>query len=168
MFRSPLRLRSAVVRAALGLAVLALLLPVRANVTVVPAQTVPMPGSGAGGASGGGRGGESGCFGNACVPSAAVVPMPAPSALVPMPVPARLVPWAQSVYWSPPASASSYGSQSLANIDAYLANQCLRSGNRQYYCKGSLNAQQLDWIQRIGQVQLQQTHIRWGNSWTVR
>lgn len=155
--------------AALASSILALLPPALANITVVPAQTVPMPGSGAAGANGGGRGGDSGCYGNACVPSAAVVPMPAPAALVPMPVPAKLVPWAQSVYWSPPAaSSSSYGSQSLANIDAYLANQCLRSANRQYYCKGSLNAQQLDWIQRTGQVQLQQTHSRWGNSWIVR
>ena len=130
-----------------------------ANVNVVPGRVIEMPGSGGGGGGGGGSAGRTECRGNACVPSAVVVPWP---------VPATEVPWAQSVYWAPAAASSNYGRESLSNIDAYLAGQCLRSGNRQYYCKGSLNPQQIEWIQRLGQVQLQQTHIRWGDSWYVR
>ena len=146
-----------------------------AQLNVVPAQEVEMPGSRSG--SGGGTGAAQGCTGNACVDSAVVVPMPGPGAVVPWPtpgrvvpwpIPAREVPWAQSVYWAPSSSGGSYGRQSLRNIDAYLADQCRRSSNRQYYCKGSLNAQQIDWINRVGHVQLQQTHYRWGDSWYIR
>ena len=82
---------------------------------------------------------------------------------------ASSVPWAASVY-QPASDASDYGKRSLANIDAYLASQCSRSGNSQYYCTNKpLTATQLDWINRVTGVQMQQTHYRCGsNSWCIR
>lgn len=82
---------------------------------------------------------------------------------------ARSVPWAASVY-QPTSDESDYGKRSLANIDAYLASQCKRSGNRQYYCTNKpLSYSQLEWINRATGVQMQQTHYRCGSdSWCVR
>ena len=82
---------------------------------------------------------------------------------------ASSVPWAASVY-QPTSDESDYGKRSLANIDAYLASQCRRAGNRQYYCANKpLSYNQLDWINRVTGVQMQQTHYRCGSdSWCVR
>ena len=144
--------------------------PASANIYVPEARTVEMPGSG-----GSNNEGPSytqrpsyGCNGNACVREATITPMPGPGKIVPMPLPAALVPWAQSVYWAPSTDSSEYGKRSLLLIDEYLAGQCARSGNRQYYCKTSLNSQQIDWVNRLGTVQLEQTHYRWGNGWYAR
>ena len=110
--------------------------PALANIYVEPAKTVPFPTQGR------------------------TVPFPSQTNTVPWPVPASSVPWASSVYYAP---RSEYGTNSLRNIDAYLADQCKRSGNRQYYCTGTqLNSSQLDWINSVGKVQLQQTHYRCG------
>jgi hypothetical protein len=101
---------------------------------------------------------------NIQIKEATVVPFPAPGPVTqwPTPAPASSVPWASTVYYAP--KESTYGKDSLRNIDAYLAEQCRRSGGRQYYCAGRpLNQQQIDWINSVGRTQLQQTHYRCGS-----
>lgn len=102
---------------------------------------------------------------NVNVREGVVTPWPIESVIVPWPVPANTVPWASNVYYLQGTSA--YGKTSLQYIDSYLYNQCRRSGGRQYYCAGRpLKSQQIDMINRVGQLQMQRTHYRCGsNSW---
>lgn len=130
------RLVAASVVAGLG-SIIAVANPASANIQVEEATVVPFPTPGN------------------------PVAFPAPAPIVPWPVPANTVPWASNVYYVP--AGSGYGQESLAKIDAYLADQCRRSQNRQYYCAGKpLNQAQVNWIDRVGGVQLQQTHYRCG------